>query len=99
MDKTFVFDIEDLKQIADEHPEVEEDENSNIRLCGAYSHDDGKTWDFDEVKCNGCNWEVTRLYVRAESREEAVRLLISSDESAGLCGECYAQMMAEEDSS
>ncbi|MEM3095511.1 MAG: hypothetical protein QXV62_00745 [Nitrososphaerota archaeon] len=29
----------------------------------------------DEVKCGGCNWEVTRLYVLADTEEEAVELV------------------------
>lgn len=37
------------------------------------------------VNCGGCNWEASRLYVRAESREEADRLLHNTYGCSG-CG-------------
>ena len=46
-----------------------------------------------EVKCGGCNWKVSRLYVLARSKEEAVKLVKSGD--AGLCGDCVCDMFAE----
>jgi len=85
---TFEFTVKELKKLSRKKGATE-----NIRLCGFYSNDGGKTFEPDEVKCNGCNWEVTRLFVRAENREEAEKLLISG--SAGLCGECYSSMLAE----
>ncbi|MDV3293467.1 MAG: hypothetical protein LYZ70_04275 [Nitrososphaerales archaeon] len=44
-------------------------------------------------KCGGCNWEVTFLYVMATSEKSAVKLLRSGD--AGLCGNCYSDMLAD----
>lgn len=75
--KTFEFTVEQLQDILKSHPEAEE----NIRL-----------WE-GQVKCNGCNWEVSRLFVRAESRDEAEELLVSGD--AGLCGECFSELLVE----
>jgi hypothetical protein len=49
----------------------------------------------DHVHCRHCNWEVKKLFVRAETREQAIQLLLSGD--AGQCGECYASMLAGED--
>ncbi len=81
------------------------------------------------VKCGGCNWETTALYVLASSQEEADQLLRNAygcarcqalewehlsdaathgvpdhdyeerDEAdgGGLCGECYASMLADRD--
>ena len=47
----------------------------------------------DHVHCNACNWEFSKLFVIAETRDEAVELLLSGD--AGLCGECIAQILVE----
>jgi hypothetical protein len=76
---TFKFWADELQKILDEHPEAED----NIRTVG------------DLVKCNGCNWRVSVLYVRANTREEAIKLLVSGD--AGLCGDCYADLLVESD--
>lgn len=92
--KVFEFSLEDLLQIVKEHPEAVEEDNEHIRLCSSYSVDDGKTWLYGAVKCGECNWEVTALFVRASTREDAVKLLVSGD--AGLCGECFSGMLAEE---
>lgn len=46
-----------------------------------------------EVKCGGCNWKVSRLYVLANSKEEAVKLVKKG--LAGLCGDCMCDMLAE----
>jgi hypothetical protein len=77
--KTFEFGVEDLVVILVESPEAEE----HIRLGD------------EVVKCNGCNWEVSKLFIRAETREGAVASPKQGD--AGLCGECYAEMLAEDD--
>ncbi len=47
-----------------------------------------------EFKCGGCNWTTSRLYVRARSREKALELVESGD--AGMCSDCYSDMLAEE---
>lgn len=47
------------------------------------------------IKCGGCNWPTSSLYVRAETREEAVQLLRDGD--AGMCGECFAEMLSMEE--
>jgi hypothetical protein len=49
----------------------------------------------DWIKCGGCGWRVSRLYVLANSKEEAVKLVKSGD--AGLCGDCVCDMLAEGD--
>jgi len=87
---TFVFNTDELKNIADTLPS----DQDNIRLTGyVYNLRMQQVGGPDQVKCNGCNWEVTRLFVRADSRAQAEQLLASGD--AGLCGECYAEMLAE----
>jgi hypothetical protein len=50
-------------------------------------------WYGDTVKCGGCNWAVSRLYVLATSKKEAVRLFKRGE--AGLCGDCFCDMLAE----
>ena len=59
----------------------------DLRRCWNYVSE-------EEVKCGGCNWTVTKLYAIAGSRREAVRL--AREGHAGLCGECFAEMMASE---
>ncbi|MEM2352153.1 MAG: hypothetical protein QXT26_07075 [Thermoproteota archaeon] len=49
----------------------------------------------DVVKCGGCNWEVSKLYVLANSKKEAVKLVKNGE--AGLCGDCMCEMIAEEE--
>ena len=54
-----------------------------------------KCWNYvskEEVKCGHCNWRVTRLFVIAESKREAIKLV--EEGQAGLCGECFAEMLA-----
>ncbi len=51
-------------------------------------------FEFNEVKCGCCNWEVTHLYVLANSKKEARRLLKDGD--AGLCGSCMCDLLTEE---
>jgi hypothetical protein len=48
----------------------------------------------EEVKCGGCNWAVTKLYVLAESRSEAVKLV--KEGLAGLCSECFMEMIVQQ---
>lgn len=55
---------------------------------------DEDDWNYvneDEVKCSHCLWKVTRLFVLANSKEEAVMLVKRGD--AGLCGECFSEML------
>jgi hypothetical protein len=47
----------------------------------------------DELKCYGCGWRVTNLYVLATSKSEAKKLFMSED--AGLCGDCLSGMLME----
>ena len=87
---TFLFNIRELRDIAATLPT----DQDTIRLTGyVYDSQMREAGGPDQVKCNGCNWEVTRLFVRADSRAQAEQLLASGD--AGLCGECYAEMLAE----
>jgi len=46
--------------------------------------------------CGGCNWTATKIYARAKSEAEAERLIVAGE--AGLCGDCFAGMLAEEGS-
>jgi hypothetical protein len=48
----------------------------------------------EEVKCGGCNWDTTKLYVIANSKEEAVKLV--KEGNAGLCAECFMELVIEE---
>ncbi len=45
------------------------------------------------TKCGGCNWETSRMYVLADSKEEAEKCLARGEV---LCGACMAEMLAEE---
>ena len=90
---TFEFSIEDLKKIAKEHPEAVKEDAETIRFC-SYMQVKGKEPEPEEVKCGGCNWNVDRFFVEANTREEAVKLIVSGD--AGLCGECFSNMLSEE---
>jgi hypothetical protein len=47
----------------------------------------------EELKCRGCNWRVTNLYILAETPKEAVKLYLEGE--AGLCGDCYGEMLRE----
>jgi len=49
----------------------------------------------DEIKCGGCNWPTTVIYVIASSQEEARNMILNGH--AGLCGSCFAEMLAESD--
>ena len=46
----------------------------------------------EEVRCGHCNCRVTRLFVLAETEEDAINII---KEDGGLCGECFAEMLAE----
>lgn len=76
---TFKFTFKDLEKIVEEHPEAEEEIRLDI--------------DGELVKCGGCNWKTSLFFVLANTREEAIKLLVSGD--PGLCGECYAEMLTE----
>lgn len=45
----------------------------------------------DSFKCGGCLWGVSRLYVMADSEEEARKLYLNGD--AGLCDSCIADIL------
>jgi hypothetical protein len=79
---TFMFTLEELQALEKENPDNENIED--LKICEEHVH------------CAGCNWEVTRLFVKAETHDVAKQLLLSGD--AGLCGECYASMLTEEKS-
>jgi hypothetical protein len=55
--------------------------------------------DNERKKCGCCNWEVRKVYLLAETREEADRLFKESgeedDDPRGLCGECMCEMLTE----
>lgn len=46
-----------------------------------------------EIKCPSCGWVVSAVYVLASSYAEAERLI--ADGQAGICAECYADMLAD----
>jgi hypothetical protein len=48
----------------------------------------------EEVKCGGCNWHTTKLYVIANSKKEAIGLVKSGE--AGLCAQCFMELVIEE---
>ncbi len=48
----------------------------------------------NEVKCGGCNWRTSNLYVLADTREEASNLLRKGE--AGMCAECICELLNEE---
>ena len=47
----------------------------------------------DGVKCGGCNWRVSHMYVLACSREEALEMIRNGE--AGLCGYCMSDLLVE----
>ena len=47
----------------------------------------------DGVKCGGCNWRVSYLYVLAGSKEEALEMIENGE--AGLCGNCMSDLIVE----
>jgi len=47
----------------------------------------------DSVKCGGCNWETNKLFVLADSKDEAIELVKGG--LAGLCGDCFCEMLVE----
>ncbi|HUV52732.1 MAG TPA: hypothetical protein VMW64_06620 [Dehalococcoidia bacterium] len=46
-----------------------------------------------QPKCGGCNWEQGRLFVLADSQEEADAIYLSGD--GGLCGDCFADLLQD----
>ena len=78
----FRFLVDDLLELVSEFGTQEnEDGDEIVRFV-----DDG-----DAIKCGGCNWTTSSLYVLAVSREEASSLIMSGD--AGMCGECFAEYL------
>jgi hypothetical protein len=55
------------------------------------------TVETDGGKCGCCNWGVTRLYLLADSQEDADELyeFYREDDGSGLCGDCMADMLVE----
>jgi len=47
----------------------------------------------EEVKCGGCLWRVSRLYVIAKTQKEAEELYEQGE--AGLCGDCISDLLVE----
>jgi hypothetical protein len=46
-----------------------------------------------EVVCQGCGWRTAKVYVLADSKDEALGL---AKDGAHLCGECLAAALAEQ---
>jgi len=55
---------------------------------------DAEEYDEESFKCGGCLWSTRTLYIIAENREEAERLL--KEGLAGLCGECLVEKVLVE---
>ena len=49
----------------------------------------------DQIRCWGCGFSTDALYVLASSREEAKKMILEG--RAGLCGLCFAEMLATSD--
>ena len=47
----------------------------------------------ETVKCGGCNWRVSQLFVLAKNEEEAIELIKKGE--AGLCGDCFGELLAD----
>jgi hypothetical protein len=47
----------------------------------------------EKVQCGCCLWRVAKVFVLASSRDEALEL---ARQGIYLCGECAAEMIAEE---
>ena len=45
-----------------------------------------------EDKCPSCNWKTIKVFVLADSREEAEKLI---EKNAWLCGECMSDLLSE----
>ncbi len=46
----------------------------------------------DGIKCYGCGWETSKVFVLADSPEEAEELF---EDEEYLCGECLADLLSE----
>ena len=44
-------------------------------------------------KCPACGWKTGRIFVIAETKEEAERMY--REEGIGMCGECLCELLAE----
>ena len=49
----------------------------------------------ENEKCGCCNWETSFVYMLGETKEDAKREYNVNER--GLCGECIAEMLMEED--
>ncbi len=47
----------------------------------------------ESEKCGSCNWHATKVFLMADSQEEANALYGENDR--GLCGECMAELLQE----
>jgi hypothetical protein len=45
----------------------------------------------EELKCGGCNWHVSNLFVLATNKKEALGMYRRRE--AGLCGDCFGEML------
>ena len=66
------------------------------RIRGYWREKDGDEREFvpDGFKCGGCNWECSKLYAYTETEAEA-KAAIEAQE-LGMCGECMAEFLAEQ---
>ena len=50
-------------------------------------------------KCGCCNWQVSKVYLLAETEEQADQIFNESgeedNEPRGLCGDCMCEMLME----
>lgn len=48
--------------------------------------------------CGGCNWEYSRFFILANSKEQAEKLILETIQDGGnfLCGTCMAEFISEE---
>ena len=90
--KTYAFDLEELEALARAEVEAHGDAGeANIRLVFT-GGDFWTTGEVCDVKCTACMEDTSRLFVHALDREMAKLMLFSG--TGGMCGDCYASMLA-----
>jgi len=47
----------------------------------------------DRIKCPSCGWRVSRVFVLADSKEEAIKIVKNGE--GGICAECFLDMLME----